>query len=97
MRETAESDSLHLSMERAWLSWSAERCTMSKYEKLWKWIRENGTDHFTLTFEEIGKIAGIPLDHSFLNYKKELQDYGFRVGKISLKEQTVVFHRETAS
>lgn len=38
--------------------------------------------------------AGIPIDHSFLNYKKELQNYGFKVGKISLKEQTVTFGKE---
>ena len=67
---------------------------MSKYEPLWKWINENGTDSFRLTFEEIEKIAGIPIDHSFLNYKKELLDYGFKVGKISLKEQTVAFSKE---
>ena len=60
---------------------------MSKYEPLWKWIKENGTDRFTLTFVDIEKIAGIPIDHSFLNYKKELLDYGFKVGKISLKEK----------
>ena len=55
---------------------------MSKYEPLWNWVKENGTDSFKLTFEEIEKIAGIPIDHSFLNYKKELQNYGFKVGKI---------------
>ena len=67
------------------------------YEPLWKWIKENGTDSFKLTFEEIEKIAGIPIDHSFLNYKKELLDYGFKVGKISLKEQTVAFSKEIPS
>ena len=66
---------------------------MSKYDPLWKWIRENGTDSFKLSFEEIEKLAGVPIDHSFLNYKKELLDYGFRVGKISLKEQTVAISR----
>ena len=70
---------------------------MSKYEPLWKWIRENGTDSFKLTFEEIEKIAGIPIEHSFLNYKKELLDYGFKVGKISLKGQTVAFSKEDHS
>ena len=34
-----------------------------------------------LTFEEIESIAGIPIDHSFLSYKKELLEYGFRVKK----------------
>lgn len=66
---------------------------MSKYEPLWKWIKENGTDSFKLSYDEIEKIAGLPIDHSFLNYKKELEEYGFRVGKISMKEQTVAFEK----
>ena len=66
---------------------------MSKFEPLWKWIRENGTDRFILTYADIEKIAGIPIDHSFLAYKKELKEYGFVVGKISMKEQTVSFER----
>jgi hypothetical protein len=66
---------------------------MSKYELLWDWIQENGTDSFKLTFDEIEKIAGIPIDHSFLAYKKELTEYGFMVGKISMKEQTASFER----
>ena len=66
---------------------------MSKYEPLWKWIEENGRDSFMLTFKEIEEIAGIPIDHSFLNYKKELSSYGYKVGKISLKKQTVAFER----
>ena len=28
-----------------------------------------------------------------LKYKKELTDYGYQVGKISMKEQTVIFNR----
>lgn len=66
---------------------------MSKYEPLWKWVRENGTDKFTLTYAEIESILGFPIDHSFLNFKKELREYGFEVGKISMKEQTVSFGR----
>ena len=66
---------------------------MGKYDALWAWIRENGTDGFRLTFAEIERIAGIPIDHSFLKYKKELTEYGYRVGKISMKEQTVEFRK----
>ena len=66
---------------------------MSKYNALWEWIRENGTDSFKLTFDEIGQIAGVPIDHSFLVYKKELIGYGYQVVKISLKEQTVLFQQ----
>ena len=66
---------------------------MSKYERLWNWIRENGTDSFKLIFDEIEKIAGIPIDHSFLNCKKELLSYRYKVGKISLKGKTVYFEK----
>ncbi len=45
---------------------------MSKYDSLWKWIQKNGDDKFSLTYAEIEKIAGLPIDHSFLTYKKEL-------------------------
>ena len=66
---------------------------MSKYERLWNWIRENGTDSFKLTFDEIEKIAEIPIDHSFLNCKKKLLSYRYKVGKISLKGKTVYFEK----
>lgn len=66
---------------------------MSKYDLLWEAVRERGEQSFKLTFEEIQHIAGIPIDHSFLRYKKELAEYGYQVGKISMKEQTVAFHR----
>lgn len=66
---------------------------MSKYDALWAWIKENGTDSFKLTFAEIGRIAGLPIDHSFLTYKKELMRYGYQVVKISMKEQTVAFQK----
>ena len=66
---------------------------MSKYDPLWTWIKDNGTDSFLLTFDEIEKIVGIPIDHSFLNFKKEMLNYGFKVGKISLKNKTVAFER----
>ena len=66
---------------------------MSKYDVLWAWIKENGTDRLKLTFAEIEYITGFPVDHSFLTYKKDLISYGYRVGKISMKEKTVVFQK----
>lgn len=66
---------------------------MSKYDALWEYVRENGSQSFQMTFAEIQDIAGIPIDHSFLKYKKELAEYGYQVGKISLKEQTVAFRK----
>ena len=66
---------------------------MSKYDSLWEYVQKNGSQSFKLTFEEIQDIVGIPLDHSFLNYKKELTEYGYQVGKISMKEKTVIFNK----
>ena len=66
---------------------------MSKYDPLQKWINENETYDFKLTYAEIENIAGVPIDHSFLTFKKELLQYGFQVAKISMKEQTVDFKK----
>ncbi len=70
---------------------------MSKYEPLWKYVKKNNKDSFKLTFEEILDILGFDIDHSFLKYKKELNDYGYEVGKISMKEKTVSFNKITTS
>jgi len=69
---------------------------MSKYDTLWRYIHESGKTQLVLTFDEIGQIVGVPLDHSFLKHKKELSDYGYAVVKISMKAQTVHFtkHQE---
>ncbi len=66
---------------------------MSKYHSLWEYVQKNKSQTIQLTFEEIQNIAGVPIDHSFLKYKKELTEYGYQVGKISMKEQTVTFHK----
>jgi ppGpp synthetase/RelA/SpoT-type nucleotidyltranferase len=66
---------------------------MSKYNALWEYIQKNGSPSIKLSFNEIHDIAGIEIDHSFLRYKKELTQYGYQVGKISLKEQTVFFNK----
>ena len=67
------------------------RCETNQFDSLWKHIQENGKESFKLTFAEIEQIAGLPIDHSFLNYKKELLEYGYKVVKISMKEQSVSF------
>ncbi len=66
---------------------------MSKYNLLWEYVQKKGSQSFKLTFDEIKDIAGIPINHSFLTYKKELMEYGYQVGKISMKEQTVTFNK----
>lgn len=64
---------------------------MSKYDGLWKWIAESGQDKLILTFERIEELVGVPMNHSFLKYKKELSDYGYQTEKISMKNKTVTF------
>lgn len=79
-----------------YLNESIRKCSnidMSKYDQLWQYIKDNKTGDFELSFDEIEKAVGLPIDHSFLQYKKELPDYGFEVKKISLKNKTVKFHQ----
>lgn len=79
-----------------YLNESIRKCSnidMSKYDQLWQYIKDNKTVDFELSFDEIEKAAGPPIDYSFLHYKKELPDYGFEVKKISLKNKTVKFHQ----
>lgn len=66
---------------------------MSKYEPLWQAIGGRTEDSFALTYAEIEEILGFPIDHAFLTFKKELPAYGYEVGKISMKAQTVAFKR----
>lgn len=60
---------------------------MSKYEPLWEYISKTSVTR--LSFEDIKKVLGFDIDHSFLTYKKDLEAYGYKVGKISLKEKHI--------
>lgn len=64
---------------------------ISKYDSLWEYIGKCGERKITLTYDDIEKICGVPIDHSFLTYKKELDSYGYRAEKISMKDKTVRF------
>ncbi len=66
---------------------------MSKYELLWKYLKENNKDNYKLSFGEIKNILGFDIDHSFLTYKKELKEYGYEASKISMKEKTIIFNK----
>ena len=66
---------------------------MSKYEPLWKYLEDNNKEKYILSYEEIKNILGFEINHSFLTYKKEAKEYGYEVGKISMKERTVIFNR----
>lgn len=67
---------------------------MSKYEKLWTYIKKRNEEKIILSFKEIENILKFEIDHSFLNYKKELLEYGYKVEKISMKNKTVLIKKK---
>ena len=80
-------------------------CAMSGKQSVAKkeWLKQRFDEGLVFyRSEERGKCfieyipaenAWVPIDHSFLTYKKELMDYGYQVGKASMKEQTVFFQK----
>lgn len=62
---------------------------MSKYDPLWEYIKAKAPSE--LRFDEVEQICGFPIDHAFLNCKKELEAYGYQVGKTSMKDRTLQF------
>ena len=66
---------------------------MSKYDKLWNYIKENDKEEYILSYEDVKDILGFDIDHSFLTYKKELKEYGYEVGKISLKNNNITLKK----
>lgn len=70
---------------------------MSKYNDLWIYVdlifKQTNKEKLELSFSQIKDAAGIELDHSFLNCKKELLEYGYKVEKIKLKDKKIVFSK----
>lgn len=70
---------------------------MSKYNDLWIYVdlifKQTGKENLEFSFRQIKDAAEIELDHSFLNFKKELLEYGYKVEKIKLKDKKIVFSK----
>lgn len=66
---------------------------VDKYSELWKYVGEQAENALSLTYDDIQRIAGVPMDHSFLTYKKALLEYGWCVKKIHMKDRVVDFAR----
>ena len=66
---------------------------MSKYTKLWKYLKEKNKEEYQLSFEEIKNILGFEINHSFLTNKKEILEYGYKIEKIVLKEKRIIFKK----
>ena len=66
---------------------------MSKYEPLWKYLKDNNKENYKLSYKKIKNILRFDIDHSLLTYKKESKEYGYEGGKISIKEKTIIFNR----
>lgn len=69
----------------------------SKYQELWKYLDQifqtTKKDNITLSFEQIQGVLGFEIDHSFLNAKKELLEWGYQVQKIHMKEKMIHFSK----
>ena len=59
---------------------------MSKYEPLWNYIKDNDVEKGGGGGG--GEILSFKIDHSFLKYKKELENYGYKVKNISMKKSS---------
>lgn len=66
---------------------------MSKFSPLWEYVAGQQGSELLLSFAQVEEFCGLPIDHSFLNCKKELLAYGWQVKKISLKQQTVALEK----
>ena len=66
---------------------------MSKYDKLWNYVKENNLDCYKLSYDKIKEILGFDIDHSFFFFFFELINYGYVVKKISIKEKYVIIER----
>lgn len=64
-----------------------------KYDKLWKYIKDNDKQEYIFSYDDIKNILGFNIDHSFLTYKKESNKYGYEVLKISLKDKMVMIKK----
>lgn len=67
---------------------------MSKYDKLWNYVKDNNLDCYKLSYDKIKEILGFDIDHSFLKYKNELISYGYIVKKISKKAKICNYRKE---
>ncbi len=69
---------------------------MSKYNNLWDYVSRCSENKIELDFSKVEEICGFPIDHSFLNCKKELAEYGWQVGKISMKNKKIEFIKDVS-
>ena len=63
---------------------------MSKYEPLWRYIKDNKKEEYKLTYEDIRSVLGFYIDHSFLKYKKELLEYGYELYYYCFKKEKYI-------
>lgn len=60
---------------------------MSKYNALWEFVQKDGSPSLKLSFDKIKDIIGFEIDHSFLNYKKELAQLGYQASQDIFKRK----------
>ncbi len=66
---------------------------MSKYDKLWYYLKDNCLSTERLSFDDIYRICGAHVDTAFMEHKHECERYGLSVMKIDMKSRTILFSR----
>ena len=64
---------------------------MRKYDALWAYIQGLNEEKPILRFADVEKNCRYTVGSFFFDVQKELAQYGYAVGKISMKSQTVLF------
>lgn len=46
---------------------------MSKYDPLWKYLKDNKKNSYKMSYKEIENILNFEIDHSFFNLQKRVK------------------------
>ena len=58
---------------------------ISKYQKLWDYIKNVDKSEILISFEDVKNICGFGIDHSFLRYKKSWKILDMKLKKFHWK------------
>jgi hypothetical protein len=79
-----------------------------KYQRLWRWLQEQGRDEVYLTFADIEQVLGMPVPQSarrhpthWYGYEgtalgRAIRDAGWHASQVNLTDETVTFIRDEA-
>jgi len=77
-----------------------------KYQRLWRWLQDQGRDEVNLTFADIEQVLGMPLPQSARRHPthwygyagtalgRAIRDAGWHASQVNLTDETVTFVRD---